>query len=316
MPTREAGAARWIATYSFGDTGRKVVNRVRSDFRFDGNGLIAEQHDDFPFWTWSRQALGLPGLALGWTPLLRSKVRSNAAAELARFRADREPLRPRSRRPRPAARWGRRPPRRGPRGRGTPRARAGRSFAALDDRQEVVHQRDLLDLLLEEPLEELLALEVVLRAGERRQLVELLGHLALLLERDPHRLDDVGEAALRRRDAGDRHLRLGVEEVLGRSSSRGFAPRAPGGRRTTPSAASSGRRSRSRRTDRPDGPRTRSKSARSGLRRRTFRASRISCNRRSRDPSETREFGFPNPKTARHVPRFRVTRGRARAWRG
>jgi hypothetical protein len=85
----EAGAARWIATYTFGTTGNRVVNRVRSDFRFSGDGLIAEQHDDFPFWAWSRQALGVPGLVLGWTPLLRSKVRSNAAAELARFRADR-----------------------------------------------------------------------------------------------------------------------------------------------------------------------------------------------------------------------------------
>ncbi|MDQ3729697.1 MAG: nuclear transport factor 2 family protein [Actinomycetota bacterium] len=86
----EAGAARWIATYTFGATGRSVVNRVRSDFRFDDAGLIAEQQDDFPFWRWSRQALGPAGLTLGWTPLLRSKVRSNAAAELARFRADRQ----------------------------------------------------------------------------------------------------------------------------------------------------------------------------------------------------------------------------------
>ena len=84
----EAGSARWIATYTFGATGRQVVNRVQSAFRFDGNGLIAEQHDEFPFWTWSRQALGTSGLLLGWTPLLRSKVQSNAAAELARFRAD------------------------------------------------------------------------------------------------------------------------------------------------------------------------------------------------------------------------------------
>jgi SnoaL-like domain len=85
----QAGSARWIATYTFGTTGRGVTNRVRSDFKFGPDGLITEQHDDFSFWTWSRQALGLPGLALGWTPLLRSKVRSNAAAELARFRADR-----------------------------------------------------------------------------------------------------------------------------------------------------------------------------------------------------------------------------------
>jgi len=86
----EAGAARWIATYTFGATGRHVVNDVRSDFRFNESGLIAEQQDDFHFWRWSRQALGPAGLAMGWTPLLRSKVRANAAAELARFRADRQ----------------------------------------------------------------------------------------------------------------------------------------------------------------------------------------------------------------------------------
>jgi hypothetical protein len=87
----EAGAALWIATYTFGATGRNVVNRVRSNFRFDDSGLITEQHDDFPFWKWSRQALGPAGLTLGWTPMLQKKVQANAAAELARFRADRNP---------------------------------------------------------------------------------------------------------------------------------------------------------------------------------------------------------------------------------
>ncbi|MDQ3572605.1 MAG: nuclear transport factor 2 family protein [Actinomycetota bacterium] len=83
-----SGHAVWIATYTFGETGRKVVNRVRSEFEFDDVGLISRQRDEFPFWTWSRQALGLPGAILGWTPILRAKVQSNAAAQLARFRAD------------------------------------------------------------------------------------------------------------------------------------------------------------------------------------------------------------------------------------
>src|SRR5918997_4811683 len=39
----EAGAARWVATYTFGTTGRNVVNRVRSDFKFDDAGQIVEQ---------------------------------------------------------------------------------------------------------------------------------------------------------------------------------------------------------------------------------------------------------------------------------
>jgi hypothetical protein len=34
------------------------------------------------FWPWSRQALGAPGLLLGWTPLLRAKVQRQAGANL------------------------------------------------------------------------------------------------------------------------------------------------------------------------------------------------------------------------------------------
>jgi ketosteroid isomerase-like protein len=58
------GSARWVATYTFAQTGRRVVNDVRSTFRFE-DGLIAEQHDDFDFRRWVGQALGLPGRLLG-----------------------------------------------------------------------------------------------------------------------------------------------------------------------------------------------------------------------------------------------------------
>ena len=80
----ESGTARWIARYTFTSTGRTVVNDVRASFRFAG-GLIAEHDDRFSFFRWSRQALGAPGLLLGWTPLLRAAVRRRARAELARF---------------------------------------------------------------------------------------------------------------------------------------------------------------------------------------------------------------------------------------
>ena len=85
----EAGAAIWIARYTFGPTGRAVTNRVRSDFRFSEDGLIARQRDDFSFWAWSRQALGPIVLVLGGTPLVRGRVQRNAAVDLARFRAKR-----------------------------------------------------------------------------------------------------------------------------------------------------------------------------------------------------------------------------------
>jgi hypothetical protein len=80
------GHARWIARYTFGQTGRRVVNDVRSELRFDGAGLITAQTDTFDFWRWSRQALGAPGVLLGWTPVLRASVRDKARAGLAAFR--------------------------------------------------------------------------------------------------------------------------------------------------------------------------------------------------------------------------------------
>lgn len=80
------GKAEWVARYTFAQTGRPVVNRVSSRFRFR-DGLVVEQHDDFPFWAWSRQALGLPGLLLGWSPLVRHKVQATARAGLDAARA-------------------------------------------------------------------------------------------------------------------------------------------------------------------------------------------------------------------------------------
>lgn len=79
------GSARWIARYTFTQTGRPVANDVRATFRFGDGGLIAEHVDAFSFWIWSRQALGPPGLALGWTPLLRAKVRRTARAGLEAY---------------------------------------------------------------------------------------------------------------------------------------------------------------------------------------------------------------------------------------
>jgi ketosteroid isomerase-like protein len=84
----DATSARWIARYTFGRTGRKVVNDVRATFAFR-DGLIAEHDDRFSFHAWSRQALGAPGLLLGWTPILKRKVRAQARADLEKFSAAR-----------------------------------------------------------------------------------------------------------------------------------------------------------------------------------------------------------------------------------
>ena len=81
------GHAEWTARYTFTQTGRPVVNHVRARFRFAPDGRFAEHDDTFPFHAWARQALGTPGLLLGWTPLLRGAVRRRARRSLARFMA-------------------------------------------------------------------------------------------------------------------------------------------------------------------------------------------------------------------------------------
>jgi ketosteroid isomerase-like protein len=77
----DRGSARWQADYTFSATGRRVHNEISASFRFR-EGLIAEHDDRFSFWHWSRQALGPAGAALGWTPLLRARVRAQARAQL------------------------------------------------------------------------------------------------------------------------------------------------------------------------------------------------------------------------------------------
>jgi uncharacterized protein len=62
------------------------VNDVQGTFRFAG-GRIAEHVDEFGFHRWARQALGPPGLLLGWTPMLRSTVRKRAREALDEFMA-------------------------------------------------------------------------------------------------------------------------------------------------------------------------------------------------------------------------------------
>jgi ketosteroid isomerase-like protein len=88
LPEHEAdattGSAHWIATYTF-NTGRHVVNDIRAEFRFAEDGRFAEHTDRFSYWSWSRQALGPIGLALGWTPLLPMMTRRKALEQLERF---------------------------------------------------------------------------------------------------------------------------------------------------------------------------------------------------------------------------------------
>jgi ketosteroid isomerase-like protein len=80
----DTGAAHWRATYTFPETGRKVVNDVRASFHF-ADGKIADHVDQFDFHKWAGQALGLPGKLLGGTPIIKRATRKRAAARLKEF---------------------------------------------------------------------------------------------------------------------------------------------------------------------------------------------------------------------------------------
>ena len=66
-------------------TGRRVVNEIDAAFTFR-HGLIVEHVDTFNLKRWAKQALGLSGHVLGFTPLLAPMVRKQAAASLAAWR--------------------------------------------------------------------------------------------------------------------------------------------------------------------------------------------------------------------------------------
>ncbi|MDH0305329.1 MULTISPECIES: nuclear transport factor 2 family protein [unclassified Pseudomonas] len=76
--------AHWVATYLFSQTGRVVVNDIQARFVIR-DGLICQHHDSFDLWRWARQALGMPGVLLGWTPMLQNKVRQQAFKGLRAF---------------------------------------------------------------------------------------------------------------------------------------------------------------------------------------------------------------------------------------
>ena len=80
----QKGSADWIATYTFSASGKKVVNKIHADFVFE-NGKIVQHRDQFDFYKWMRQALGLPGLLFGWTSFLRESVRQKAKQNLANY---------------------------------------------------------------------------------------------------------------------------------------------------------------------------------------------------------------------------------------
>jgi ketosteroid isomerase-like protein len=78
------GSARWIASYRFSKTNRKVVNTIAAKFHFQ-EGLIIKHTDDFDIWKWSKQALGIKGFLLGWTGFMQKKIQEQARMSLKTY---------------------------------------------------------------------------------------------------------------------------------------------------------------------------------------------------------------------------------------
>ena len=78
------GTAKWIATYNFSKTNRKVVNVIQAQFQFKDN-LIIRHTDYFDIWEWSKQALGFKGILLGWTGFLQNQIQKQALASLKNY---------------------------------------------------------------------------------------------------------------------------------------------------------------------------------------------------------------------------------------
>jgi ketosteroid isomerase-like protein len=79
----ERGRVHWEAWYHYSATGRSVHNIIEASFTFD-SGLIASHRDNFNLYRWTREALGLKGLLLGWAPPIQRAIRDTAARSLAR----------------------------------------------------------------------------------------------------------------------------------------------------------------------------------------------------------------------------------------
>lgn len=84
--TEDGSAARWWAKYHYGPKRRMVVNEVAATFVIE-NGKIVSHTDHFDLWKWSRQALGLNGLLLGWTPFMRNRIQETTQGMLRRYQA-------------------------------------------------------------------------------------------------------------------------------------------------------------------------------------------------------------------------------------
>lgn len=80
----EYATCKWVATYTFSKTGKRVVNRIKAFMKLK-DGKIIEHSDAFRLSTWIGQALGWKGVLFGWTGFMKRAVQKNAKKSLLNF---------------------------------------------------------------------------------------------------------------------------------------------------------------------------------------------------------------------------------------
>lgn len=78
------GTADWRANYTFSRTKRPIENLIRAQFEFK-DGLIFRHEDQFNLYQWSKQAFGIKGVLLGWTPFFKKGIHEQAIETLHSF---------------------------------------------------------------------------------------------------------------------------------------------------------------------------------------------------------------------------------------
>ncbi len=78
------GHARWIATYTFSKTGRKIINEIQASFEF-ADGKIIRHKDSFDLNAWLKMAFGWKGFLFATIPFLKNKFKHQVRKTLTDY---------------------------------------------------------------------------------------------------------------------------------------------------------------------------------------------------------------------------------------
>jgi ketosteroid isomerase-like protein len=80
----EYATCKWTATYTFSQSGRKVVNHIKAFMKLK-DGKIIEHSDAFSLSKWAAQALGWKGQLFGWMGWMKRAIQNKARKNLVAY---------------------------------------------------------------------------------------------------------------------------------------------------------------------------------------------------------------------------------------